>query len=327
MSAASLPTQILDDINDAAARLKRGQLVAFPTETVYGLGANALDPLAVARIFEAKQRPSFDPLIVHVADVQCISEVAVDLPDPGQLLADKFWPGPMTLVLPRTSQIPDLVTSGLPGVGVRIPQHPIARQLLAAAAIPVAAPSANPFGGVSPTTVQHVSEGLDGRIDAILDGGPCSIGLESTVISLMDDDPVVLRLGGLSIEDIEKVIGAVSIAEADPERQDAAQAAPGMLSRHYAPKTPIVLCDVEAQIEPTSPQDALLTWGPRRKHDEQFAFQKRLSEASDLAECAANFFAALRSLDAHNPRAIIARRFPDHGLGRALNDRLNRAAN
>ena len=322
-----LPTRILDNIEDAAARLKQGELVAFPTETVYGLGANALDPLAVARVFEAKQRPSFDPLIVHVADLQCISEVARELPDPGQKLADKFWPGPMTLVLPRTHKIPDLVTSGLPGVGVRIPQHPIARKLLATAAIPVAAPSANPFGGVSPTTVQHVADGLNGSIDAILDGGPCTIGLESTVISLMYDDPVVLRLGGLSIEEIEQVIGPVPIAQSNPEREDAAQAAPGMLSRHYAPKTPIVLHEVHSQIEPSSAQDALLTWGAPAEDDEQFEILVRLSGTDDLAECAANFFAGLRSLDAHDPRVIIARRFPDHGLGRALNDRLNRAAN
>jgi len=324
----SLPTPITKDIKDAAKRLKNGQIVAFPTETVYGLGANAFDLHAVARVFEAKQRPSFDPLIVHVADVDGVQAVTHGFCETARRLAEQFWPGPLTLVLPKTDAVPDLVTSGLPGVGIRIPQHPVAQLLLAEVGSPVAAPSANPFGGVSPTTAQHVMQGLNGRIDAILDGGPCAVGLESTVISLMDEKPVVLRLGGLPLEAIEEVVGPLALAVADPEQPDSAQPAPGMLSRHYAPETPvrIVEADTRLAVDRGGRRFGLLTWGSEREHEDQFIAIERLSGTDDLTECAANFFAALRCLDAGNPDVIIARRFPDRGLGRALNDRLERAS-
>lgn len=326
MTAASpLDTTLINDTVDAANRLRAGQLVAFPTETVYGLGANALDPIAVARIFEAKNRPDFDPLIVHLADFEQLDTVTRRVPDVARALADQFWPGPLTMVLPKSDAVPDLVTSGLDGVGVRIPRHDIARQLLRAADCPVAAPSANPFGGVSPTTAVHVLQGLSGRIDAVLDGGPCPVGVESTVVSLMNDKPVVLRLGGLPLEALEEVTGPIEVACANPEKDDAAQPAPGMLSRHYAPGASIVPIEADAVIQSAGPRTALLTWGTALAEGEYLAVE-RLSRSDDLQECAANFFAALRSLDAANPDVIIARRFPDHGLGRTLNDRLQRAS-
>lgn len=324
--SADFSTIRLTDIQEAARRLRDGQLVAFPTETVYGLGAHALDPVAVAGVFEAKQRPQFDPLIVHVSDFGGVDRIVSEIPPPARRLAEAFWPGPLTMILPKRSSVPDLVTSGLPGVGVRVPAHPVALELLQAADCPVAAPSANPFGAVSPTTASHVLQGLDGRIDAVLEGGSCEIGIESTVVSLMDQIPVILRLGGLPVESIVEVTGPIEIATSNAALDDAAQPAPGMLSRHYAPGTPIVLKDADAVIQPTHPRTALLTWGETPANSRQFDAVQCLSESGDLRECAANFFAALRTLDADDPDVIIARRFPDHGLGRALNDRLQRAS-
>ncbi|MCH2201772.1 MAG: threonylcarbamoyl-AMP synthase [Fuerstiella sp.] len=317
---------MIRDVLDASGRLKSGQLVAFPTETVYGLGASALNTQAIARIFEAKQRPRFDPLIVHIADVRQLSDVVCEIPAVAHQLARRFWPGPLTLVLPKRDRIPDLVTSGLPGVGVRIPDHPLALRLLKAVECPIAAPSANPFGGVSPTEAQHVLQGLSGRIDAVIDGGSCGIGLESTVVSLMRQEPVVLRLGGLPLESIEEVTGPIQVAVSDSKLSDKAQPAPGMLSRHYAPETLIVTVDSDTVITPTHPRSALLTWGPTVAGCERFTAVENLSNTGDLARCAANFFAAIRRLDAASPDVIIARKFPDQGLGRALNDRLKRAS-
>jgi L-threonylcarbamoyladenylate synthase len=227
-----------DDIAHAAALLRSGRLVAFPTETVYGLGANALDARAVARIFEVKGRPSTSPVIVHVGDQDMVATVAASWPDAAQRLAEKFWPGPLTLVLPKTSGVPDIVTAGLPAVGVRMPAHPIALALIAAAQVPVAAPSANRFTQLSPTTAEHVRIGLGDRVDFILDGGPCQVGIESTVLSLVEEVPVLLRPGGISRQQIEAVIGAV--AHVQP-RSEGAHPSPGMHPRHYSPRTPLVL--------------------------------------------------------------------------------------
>jgi len=319
-------TPLILDITEAARSLASGQLIAFPTETVYGLGANAWDSRAVARIFAAKQRPEFDPLIVHIAAFEQLGSVVRDVSDLAQSLAERFWPGPLTLVMPKNESISDLVTSGLPGVGVRVPDHPVALELLQATGCPIAAPSANPFGGVSPTTAEHVLQGLGGRIDAVLDGGPCQIGLESTVVSLMGEEPLVLRLGGLSLESLEEVTGPIRVATSNSALSDSAQPAPGMLSRHYAPGSRIIgINSVDSIPLPIQPGTALLTWGPPVNEYSDFAVVENLSQSGDLEECAANFFAALRCLDAANPDVIIARRFPDHGLGRALNDRLQRA--
>ncbi len=324
-----MPSQsslITTDCEFAAAHLRAGRLVAFPTETVYGLGADATNSMAVAAVFAAKQRPSIDPLIVHVAELARLGDVVTEIPPQAKILAKAFWPGPLTLVLPKRSTIPDLVTAGMPGVGVRIPRHPLALRLLQSAGCPVAAPSANPFGGISPTTAQHVFDGLGHKVDAILDGGPCAVGVESTVVSLMGSRAVVLRPGGCPIEDIEHLIGPVDRAIADPGRDNSAQAAPGMLSRHYAPRTPLLLIESDQQAVAVFGQRCgLLTHGTAAESG-TFDRIENLSPAQDLQTCAAMFFAALRSLDTHGLDVIIARRFPESGLGIALNDRLRRAA-
>lgn len=325
-------TQILTTPQEAADLLRSGNLVSFATETVYGLGADATNPVAVAGVFEAKRRPAFDPLIVHVPDVASAMQVASVWPPLANRLAAEFWPGPLTMVLPKQSHISDLVTAGLPGVGIRIPAHPSAQQFLQCVARPVVAPSANLFGAISPTTAQHVFDGLGGRISAILDGGPCEVGLESTVVSLMHDQPMILRPGGLAKEEIERITGPIDIAQVNSELADEAQPAPGMLSRHYAPSTNLILIESS---EPLLPQSnlrcGLLTYGPMdaaicRNEKSPFAEMRWLGQSEDLKSCASKFFAALRSLDATNLDVIIARKFPTHGLGIALNDRLKRAA-
>ena len=310
----------------AAELLRDGHLVAFPTETVYGLGANATNPLAVARIFEAKQRPTFDPLIVHVAELSQVEFVVRQFPETARLLATEFWPGPLTLVLPKRDIIPDLVTAGLPGVGIRIPRHPVAIELLKAAGCPVAAPSANPFGGISPTTAQHVADGLGRNVDCIVDGGPCAVGLESTVLSLMTERPMLLRHGGCPLEDIERLIGPVAIATSDPSRDDAAQPSPGMLSRHYAPGTRLIVIAHGRSAEPIAGLRCGLLTAGKQPFSGRFARIETLCDDGNLQTCAANFFAALRTLDASDLDVIIAHEFPAHGLGVALNDRLRRAA-
>ncbi len=315
-----------DQIADAAEKLRAGHLVAFPTETVYGLGADATNPLAVAAIFEVKGRPRFDPLIVHLYTTADVCRIVSEFPPLAQTLADTFWPGPLTLVLPKRSLIPEIVTAGLPGVAVRIPRHPVALELLRQAGRPVAAPSANPFGWISPTTAQHVRDGLGTAVNCILDGGPCDVGVESTVLSLMDSRPVLLRPGGVSQEEIEAVIGPVQQAIFAEGAGDSAQLAPGMLSRHYAPRTPLVVIERgETALAIPGKRCGLLTEGTRAW---QAGFDQivSLAETADLRICAARFFASLRSLDSADLDVIIAHKFPDNGLGLALNDRLRRAS-
>ncbi len=313
------------DIDHAAAILRDGGLVAIPTETVYGLAADARNPQAIASVFAAKNRPTFDPLIVHLEGKSSVLEYAREFPPIAVRLADRFWPGPLTLVLPRRPVIPDLVTSGLDGVGLRVPAHPMALALLQRCGFPLAAPSANPFGGISPTTAEHVAAGLGHVVDYILDGGPCSVGVESTVVSLMQPRPVVLRPGGLSMEAIAEVAGSVDRAVSDPTKDDCAQPSPGMLSRHYAPRTPLRLIEpAEAAVATSGENAGLLTWGSLPNTG--FTHVVNLSETSDLKTCAAGFFAALRELDSRVLDDIVARKFPETGLGVALNDRLRRAA-
>lgn len=319
------------EIERAAALLRNAGLVAFPTETVYGLGANALDVRAVARIFEVKQRPRFDPLIVHIAATGRVGELAAEFPPMARRLADKFWPGPLTLVLPKQPAVPDLVTAGCPTVALRIPDHPLALALLRAADVPVAGPSANPFGQVSPTTAEHVREQLGGQIDLILDGGPCRVGVESTVLSLAGGIPVLLRPGGTTLEEIEAVVGEVGVPVSSGDSPPAkGLASPGILPQHYAPRTPLVLRLGETASVGGSPMTlrtrvGLLTFGVRDEI-ESFARVENVSDDGDLREAAANFFAALRRLDAAGLDLIAADLFPESGLGRALNDRLRRAA-
>jgi L-threonylcarbamoyladenylate synthase len=292
-------------------------LVAFPTETVYGLGADALNPRAVARIFEAKNRPTFDPLIVHVAGIDDALELVVSLPDDARRLAERFWPGPLTLVLEKRSLVPDIVTAGQSTVAVRVPAHPIALELLMRSQIPIAAPSANRFGSVSPTRAEHVEEQLGDAVDVILDGGPCSVGVESTIISLAHGRPLLLRPGGTALEDIEAIVGRVEA----PGPEEMRSASPGRLSKHYATRTPLLLgaADVSGKraglLTLTEPEDAT----PYRAIEV-------LSPTGDLQEAAANLFAAMRRLDHAELDVIIATPVPEVGLGRAIMDRLRRAA-
>lgn len=308
------------DAIQAAALLGQGQAVAIPTETVYGLAANAFDPDAVLKVFAIKQRPSFDPLIVHIGRMEQLNEVAAHVPEKAHLLFERFWPGPLTVVLPKLASIPDVVTSGLDTVGVRMPSHPIALELLRSLPFPLAAPSANPFGYVSPTSAQHVADQLGNEVPYILDGGPCDVGVESTIIGFMPT-PVLLRAGGVAVEDVESVIGPLgqpttSSANERPE-------APGMLASHYAPRKRVVIGDPTALL-PQFPGARLGVISLSRDHGA--AINEVLSPTSDLHEAARNLFAALRRLDVSDVDFIVAEVFPEEGLGRAINDRLRRAA-
>ena len=310
-----------ESLDAAAAILRSGGLVGMPTETVYGLAADALDPEAVIRIFVAKGRPTFDPLIVHVADPEGAWEVAEATPR-ARLLAAACWPGPLTLVLRRRACIPDAVTSGLDTVGVRCPDHPLARELIRRAGRPLAAPSANPFGFISPTTAAHVRDQLGDRVGAIVDGGPCTIGIESTVL-LVDPQPVILRPGGLTRERLEAILGEpVAVADSQARAASIALPAPGLLASHYAPRMPLRLL-ADAEDWPTDPTIGRLAFGtplPPGGPTED------LSSTSDLAEAARTLFAALRRLDASGATSLVARPVPATGLGLGINDRLRRAA-
>ncbi|MCU0664184.1 MAG: L-threonylcarbamoyladenylate synthase [Myxococcota bacterium] len=308
------------EIEKAARLLRCGGVVAFPTETVYGLGASAFDPAAAARIFEIKGRPRFDPLIVHLPATDWLERVALEVPPKAALLAEKLWPGPLTLVLRKRDEVPDIVTAGLPTVGVRLPDHDIARRLIEAAGVPVCAPSANPFGYVSPTTAAHVRLQLGDKIDAILDGGPCRVGIESTIVSFEGVSPTLLRHGGVPIETIEAVLGC-AIAVARPEDP---VAAPGMLKRHYSPSVQVVLFDGEIPASQGPGTGLLLISG--RQVPGGFTAVEILSRSGSLSEAARNLFAALRRLDEAGLRVMFVERAPESGLGVAINDRLRRAA-
>ena len=306
------------DPEHAAQLLRRGEVVAIPTETVYGLAANAFDTDAVLRIFSTKQRPSFDPLIVHIGRLEDVGRVARELPPGAEQLMQAFWPGPLTLVLPKQASIPDLVTSGLDTVGVRMPAHPKALELLQLLEFPLAAPSANPFGYVSPTTAQHVADQLGEAIPYILDGGACAVGVESTIIGWEGDRWVLYRPGGVAVEAIEAVIGRVAAAA-----HQVVPVAPGMLEIHYAPRKPVHVGDVTTlQQEYTGRRLGVISFTRSHAVERSMA----LSHQGDLAEAARNLFAVLRELDASDVDVILAERFPDEGLGRAINDRLRRAA-
>jgi len=311
--------QIGTDISLAKDILTRGDLVGIPTETVYGLAANALNPDAVTKIFTTKERPSFDPLIVHTDSLTNVSEFVQEIPVKAKQLADQFWPGPLTLLLQKKSIIPDLVTSGLDTVAVRIPRHPLTQALLAQLDFPLAAPSANPFGYISPTTAKHVNDQLGGEIDYILDGGSCTIGVESTIIGFNNDIPVVYRLGGMAIEEIEKVVGKVD----KMPHSSSNPSAPGMLASHYAPKKKLILGNLSDLKNKYKGQD-VATLSFIKEKDQRHAYF--LSELGDLNEAAQNLFSKLRELDDLPVDLILAELVPDEGLGRAINDRLKRAA-
>jgi L-threonylcarbamoyladenylate synthase len=305
-----------ETIERAARALRDGGLVAFPTETVYGLGANALDGQAVARIFEAKGRPQFNPLIVHVSGL-AEAEALADFDKSARRLAEAFWPGPLTLVLPRMagSGLSDLVSAGLLTVAIRVPSHPAARDLIAAAGVPVAAPSANPSGRISPTQAAHVAADLGEKVDIILDGGPCTAGLESAIVALTGDAPVLLRAGAIDRDALEEVLGERLTAKTDSGKPEA----PGMLASHYAPRAVLRL-----NADTSQPGEAFLGFGSIDGGSKGKAFN--LSESGDLREAAANLFAYLRELDASGAKKIAVAPIPTHGLGEAINDRLRRAA-
>lgn len=308
-------------IRDAARALRAGKLVAFPTETVYGLGADATDEAAVARVFEAKQRPRFNPLIVHFPNLEAAESEAV-FNDAARALASAFWPGPLTLVLPRTPdcRIAQLVSAGLGTIAVRVPGHVVAQNLFRAAGVPVAAPSANRFGDISPTTAAHVSASLDGAPAVILDGGPPRVGIESTVVDLSGDEPALLRPGGVPVEAIESLIGP--LARPGDEAGDAARLSPGRIARHYAPRTPLRLDATEIR-----PGEVVLAFGADLPPGAEKAPRVlNLSLAGDTTEAAANLFAMLHTLDAQGASCIAAMPVPETGLGAAINDRLRRAA-
>ncbi|HSD93096.1 MAG TPA: L-threonylcarbamoyladenylate synthase [Methyloceanibacter sp.] len=304
-------------IRRAAQALARGELVAFPTETVYGLGANALDARAVAKVFAAKERPRFNPLIVHVPGLAEAEEYGL-LNEAARRLAEAFWPGPLSLVLKRrtTSSIAELVSAGLDTIALRAPAHPVAQDLLAQARLPIAAPSANRSGRVSPTTAAHVEAELGDRPSVILDGGPCPLGIESTVVSVVDGAPSLLRPGAVPREAIELVLGAPLVTAREGERG----ASPGQLATHYAPSTPLRL-----NVADVLPSEALLAFGPDVPHGALVTIN--LSVGGNLEEAAAKLFAALRELDQAGPETIAVMPIPAHGLGEAINDRLQRAAN
>ncbi len=304
-------------ISEAAAIIRAGGLVAFPTETVYGLGADATNDEAVAGIFAAKERPSFNPLIVHVADAVAAAAMVAFTPE-AKTLAATFWPGALTLVLPRRadSGISLLCSAGLDSLGVRAPAHPVARRLLAACGRPLAAPSANRSGRISPTTADHVAQSLGRRVPLILDGGPCALGLESTVLDLTGPRPRLLRPGGITEAEIEAVVGPLAIAEGSaPDRPRS----PGQLESHYAPSRPLRL-----EATTVGPHEALLAFGPSAPAGA--AATVNLSPRGDLTEAAARLFAALHELDRPELEAIAVMPIPEDGLGRAINDRLRRAA-
>jgi len=303
-------------ISQAARALVRGDIVAFPTETVYGLGANARDANAVTKVFAAKDRPRFNPLIVHVPDIAA-AETYAAFDETARKLAKAFWPGPLSLVVPKrpASGIADLVTAGLDTIALRVPNHATAQALLKASQLPVAAPSANRSGRISPTTAEHVAAELGDLPAMILDGGPCARGLESTVVRVTGETPVLLRLGAVARQEIEAVLGH-PIALADEE---APIASPGQLERHYAPNTPLRLDATEVE-----PDEALLAFGPEAPQGALTTIN--LSAAADLAEAATKLFAGLRVLDKSGASRIAVMPIPDQGLGEAINDRLRRAA-
>jgi L-threonylcarbamoyladenylate synthase len=310
-----------DVIHQAAQIIRKGGIVAFPTETVYGLGADAFNPIAVARIFEVKGRPYFDPLIVHVASPSDLDKVVIEIPSKAKKLIGQFWPGPLTVVLLKKENVPDIVTAGLPTVAVRMPKHPMALNLIEQADCPIAAPSANPFGYLSPTTARHVREQLGDRVDLILDGGPCPVGIESTILSFSEEKPRLLRPGGVSLEEIESIIGKVEISPIEDR-----PSAPGMLPRHYAPRTPIVLGWDEKNLDLYKDKNIGLLAFQETNNDLKFHSVEVLSKKGDIREAAANLFAAIRRLDALNLDLILAEAVPEVGLGRAIMDRLRRAS-
>ncbi|MEM8895200.1 MAG: L-threonylcarbamoyladenylate synthase [Bacteroidota bacterium] len=310
------------DILKAGKLLKSGHIVAIPTETVYGLAGNALRNDVVVKIFKAKNRPAFDPLICHTDNLGKIAQYVEDIPPEVEILAKAFWPGPLTVLLPKKSVIPSLTTSGLDEVAFRIPNHPLTLELLSNLDFPLAAPSANPFGYISPTTAKHVLDRLGNELPYILDGGECEVGIESTIIGFVEGKPTIYRLGGKQVEEIEALIGPVNVHI----NQSSNPSAPGMLKSHYAPKKPVVIGDIAKLIKTHKAKRIGVISFVDHFSSIDDEFQQVLSQNRDLNEAARNLFSALRKLDDMPVDLILSERFPDEGLGRAINDRLTRAS-
>lgn len=313
---------ISNDIEVAARILEAGNLVAIPTETVYGLAANIYDEVAVKKIFDLKQRPLFNPLIVHIHSLEQLSEVARDIPEKAKTLANKFWPGAITLVLKKQNIIPDIITAGKDSVAVRMPNHPVTLALLRQLDFPLAAPSANPFGCISPTKAIHVQEYFGDTLQMVLEGGDCEDGIESTIIGFENDQAILYRLGAIAMEDVEAVIGKVVVRN----KSESAPEAPGMLLKHYAPMTKTILVQnvAEAIASNSGKKIGLLLFSKKLMIEDIF-HQELLSQKEDLKEAASKLYSAMHYLDKLELDLIIAEQLPDYGLGRSINDRLQRA--
>ncbi len=318
-----MKTLINTDIKVAETFLRAGKLVAIPTETVYGLAGNAMDENAVTEIFRVKNRPTFDPLIIHTDNLEKVQKWITFFPEKAMLLAQHLWAGALTLILPKKNSIPDLVTSGLPKVAVRIPNHPVTLKLLENLDFPLAAPSANPFGYISPTSAYHVENQLKNKIPMILDGGNCQVGVESTIIDCSEETPIILRKGGIEIETIENLIGKVKIQT----HSSSNPSAPGMLKSHYAPRKPLIITSniLEKIQEFTTSKVAVLSFQRTIQHSSIYE-NLVLSSKGDLKESARNLFAFLRQLDNSDADVIVTEFVPERSLGRAINDRLRRAS-
>jgi L-threonylcarbamoyladenylate synthase len=316
-------TQVSSNINTAKELLQANELIAIPTETVYGLAANAFSEEAVKKIFALKKRPSFNPLIVHVASSADLEKLAINIPPLARQLADAFWPGPLTLLLEKNETIPDCVTAGNPTVAVRVPNHPLTLELLRQLPFPIAAPSANPFMSISPTKPEHVKKYFDGQLKFILDGGACQEGIESTIIGFENNRAVLFRDGSCEIAEIEKITGKLLIANSNA----ATPRAPGMLKRHYAPNTPLILtANYKNVLEQNKHKKVGILTFSFIENDSETVIYKCLSDNKSLKEAAANLYATLIDLDAMDLDLIIAVYLPKKGVGKTINDRLERAS-
>ncbi len=315
-------TLVSKDLLKASEILNREELVAIPTETVYGLAGNIYSDTAIKKIFEMKKRPFFNPLIVHIHSVEQVKDLAVDFPEKAQQLAKVFWPGSLTLILPKNDTVPDLITAGNNTVGIRMPDHALTLELLKNLPFPLAAPSANPFTHISPTKAQHVKNYFDGKLEMVLDGGNCANGIESTIVGFENDEPVVYRLGSISTEEIEKVIGNVSVRN----NKEQAPNAPGMLEKHYSPRTKTYLVQDITDFIKQHPEKkiGLLLHSTDHKNF-NVSNVIYLTKTGNLKEAASNLYSAMHKMDQLDLDMIIAQRLPNYDLGQSINDRLERA--
>jgi len=315
-------TQISSDISKAIELLNKEDVVAIPTETVYGLAGNIYSEKAIRKIFQVKQRPLFNPLIVHIPSIDHLEKIAREFPVKAQKLAEAFWPGSLTLILPKRLNIPEIVTGGKDTVGVRIPNHPVTLSLLKQLSFPLAAPSANPFNRISPTSSDHVKAYFENTLPMVLEGGECKNGIESTIIGFENNEAILYRLGAISIEDIEKIIGKIQIRN----KSDTTPNAPGMLAKHYAPKTKMYLLDdLDKFIENNKSKKIGILKFKENLNTASVEHIEILSKSGDLKEAASKLYSTLHKLDSLNLDLIVAERFPDVGLGKSINDILERA--